>query len=186
MKRLCTTVAILALSGGLALAQGGGGGGGGSGGSAGSAGGAAGASSGGGAAATGATGSQRGVAAAAERRRLLGRSGIAGEWPEQHRRPGARAFRPRSHPTISTVGRAPGVNPANPQDASRRGNPSDRSLPGARNPQDMKAFDNGMPQIINAGGEAANPIRVPDRPSGRFVRLWRGSPGRVRTYRPDG
>jgi hypothetical protein len=47
-----------------------------------------------------------------------------------------------------TVGRAPGVNPANPQDASRRANPSDRSLPGARNPQDMKAFDNGTPQII--------------------------------------
>jgi hypothetical protein len=47
-----------------------------------------------------------------------------------------------------TVGRAPGVNPANPQDASRRGNPSDRTLPGARNPQDMKAFDNGTPQII--------------------------------------
>ena len=37
---------------------------------------------------------------------------------------------------------------ANPQDASRRGNPSDRSLTGARNPQDMKAFDNGTPQII--------------------------------------
>ena len=47
-----------------------------------------------------------------------------------------------------TVGRAPGVNPGNPQDASRRGNPSDRTLPGAQNPQDMKAFDNGMPQII--------------------------------------
>jgi hypothetical protein len=47
-----------------------------------------------------------------------------------------------------TVGRAPGVNPANPQDASRRGNPSDRSLTGARNPQDMKAFDTGTPQII--------------------------------------
>jgi hypothetical protein len=47
-----------------------------------------------------------------------------------------------------TVGRAPGVNPANPQDASRRGNPADMTLPGAENPQDMKAFDNGVPQII--------------------------------------
>jgi hypothetical protein len=47
-----------------------------------------------------------------------------------------------------TVGRAPGVNPANPQDASRRSNPSDRTLRGAQNPQDMKAFDNGTPQII--------------------------------------
>jgi len=51
-----------------------------------------------------------------------------------------------------TVGRAPGVNPANPQDASRRANPSDRSLTGARNPQDMKAFDNGVPQIIKPEG----------------------------------
>jgi hypothetical protein len=48
----------------------------------------------------------------------------------------------------ATVGRGPGVNPGNPQDATRRGNPSDRSLTGARNPQDMKAFDNGVPQII--------------------------------------
>ena len=47
MKRLCATVAILALSGGLALAQGGGGGGSG-GGAGGGAGGSAGASSGGG------------------------------------------------------------------------------------------------------------------------------------------
>jgi hypothetical protein len=51
-----------------------------------------------------------------------------------------------------TVGRAPGVNPGNPQDASRRGNPSDRSLRGAQNPQDMKAFDNGTPQIIKPEG----------------------------------
>jgi hypothetical protein len=51
---------------------------------------------------------------------------------------------------LITVGRAPGVNPANPQHATRRGNPSDPTLPGARNPQDMiKAFiDQGTPQII--------------------------------------
>ena len=39
-------------------------------------------------------------------------------------------------------------SPANPQDASRRGNPSDRTLSGASNPQDMRAFEHGTPQII--------------------------------------
>ena len=52
----------------------------------------------------------------------------------------------------STVGRAPGVNPANPQDAiaSRQPLRPDRST-GARNPQDMKGFDDdatGVPQIM--------------------------------------
>ena len=46
----------------------------------------------------------------------------------------------------STVGRAPGVNPSNPQDATRRGNPSDRTLRGAQNPQDMTT-DPGAPKI---------------------------------------
>jgi hypothetical protein len=48
----------------------------------------------------------------------------------------------------ATVGRAPGVNPANPQDATRRSNPSDRTLPGASNPQDMKVDSTGTPVII--------------------------------------
>jgi hypothetical protein len=38
------------------------------------------------------------------------------------------------------------VNPANPQDMTRRGNPQDMTLPGARNPQDMR--DTGTPVII--------------------------------------
>jgi hypothetical protein len=48
----------------------------------------------------------------------------------------------------ATVGRAPGVNPANPQDALGRSNPSDRTSRGAMNPQDMKPLNNGVPQII--------------------------------------
>jgi hypothetical protein len=49
----------------------------------------------------------------------------------------------------STVGRAPGVNPSNPQDATGRSNPSDRTLSGASNPQDMKGFQGtGVPQIM--------------------------------------
>ena len=36
----------------------------------------------------------------------------------------------------------------NPQDATHRGNPSDRNLTGARNPQDMR--DTGVPQIMKA------------------------------------
>ena len=43
----------------------------------------------------------------------------------------------------ATTGRAPGVNPANPQDMTRRSNPQDMTLPGARNPQDMR--DPGTP-----------------------------------------
>jgi hypothetical protein len=38
------------------------------------------------------------------------------------------------------------VNPANPQDMTRRNNPQDMTLPGARNPQDMR--DTGTPTII--------------------------------------
>ena len=150
MKRLCTTVAILALSTGFALAQSGG-----SGGSSGSGGGASGSSSSGNAAAqssspsptTGATGSN---AAAQQQQSGAGSSatpGTAVNGPNNTGGPvpGLSTTQPSDN---LTVGRAPGVNPANPQDASRRGNPSDRSLMGARNPQDMKAFDNGTPQII--------------------------------------
>ena len=150
MKRLCATAAILALSGGFALAQGGGGG------SAGSGGGAAGSSSSGNAAAqraapsptTGATGSN----ATAQQQQQSGAgssatpgSTINGPNNTGGPAPGLSTGQPSDN---LTVGRAPGVNPANPQDASRRGNPSDRTLPGARNPQDMKAFDTGTPQII--------------------------------------
>jgi hypothetical protein len=149
MKRLSTTVAILALSTGFALAQSSGGG------SSGSGGGASGSSSSGNAAAqssspsptTGATGSN---AAAQQQPSGAGSSatpGTAVNGPNNTGGPvpGLSTTQPSDN---LTVGRAPGVNPANPQDASRRGNPSDRSLTGARNPQDMKAFDTGTPQII--------------------------------------
>jgi hypothetical protein len=144
MKRLCTTVAILALSGGLAFAQSGGS----SGGSAGSGGGAAGSSSSGNAAATGATGSNAAAQSGAGSSAIPG-SQVNGPNNTGGPVPGLSTTQPSDD---LTVGRAPGVNPANPQDASRRANPSDRSLTGARNPQDMKAFDNGVPQIIKPEG----------------------------------
>jgi hypothetical protein len=140
MKRLGATVAILALSGGLTLAQSGGGS------SGGSSGGASGSSGGAGAASTGTTGSN----AASQQPSGAGSSATPGSQVNGPNNtggpaPGLSTAQPSDN---LTVGRAPGVNPANPQDASRRANPSDRTLSGARNPQDMKAFDNGVPQII--------------------------------------
>ena len=150
MKRLCTTVAILTLSSSLALAQGGG--------SSSSGGGAAGSSSSGNAAAQSAAPSPSagttGSNAAAQQQSGAGTSatpGAAVNGPNNSGGPVPGLATPSAAPDL-TVGRAPGVNPANPQDASRRGNPSDRTSPGARNPQDMKAFDNGVPQIIKPEG----------------------------------
>ena len=143
MRRRGATVAILVLSSGLALAQGGGSGGGSSGGSAGGA-----AGGGAGAASTGSTGSN--AASQSAQPSGAGSSATPGSQINGPNNaggpvPGLSTTQPSD---TATVGRAPGVNPANPQDASRRGNPSDRTLPGARNPQDMKGFDNGTPQII--------------------------------------
>ena len=136
MKRLCATVAILALSGGLALAQSGGGGGvGGS-----SGGGSTGAGNTGGTSSGTATGTPSGTGSS-------NAPGSATRGPNNTGGPVPGLSTPSASDDL-TVGRAPGVNPANPQDASRRANPSDRTLPGARNPQDMKAFDHGVPQII--------------------------------------
>ena len=149
MKRLCTTVAILTLSSSLALAQGGVGSSGGSSGA-----GASGSSSSGNAAAQSAAPSPSagttGSNAAAQQQSGAGTSATPGasvNGPNNSGGPVPGLAAPSAAPDL-TVGRGPGVNPANPQDASRRGNPSDRTLPGARNPQDMKAFDNGVPQII--------------------------------------
>jgi hypothetical protein len=143
MKRLCTTVAILALSTGVALAQGGG-----SGGSGGGAGGSAGGSAAGASGATAASPStgntSGGIQSGAGSSRVPG-SSVNGPNNTGGPVPGLSTTQPSDD---LTVGRAPGVNPGNPQDGSRRGNPSDRSLPGAANPQDMKSFDNGVPQII--------------------------------------
>jgi hypothetical protein len=110
MQRLGTTLAILVVSGGVAVAQSSGGA---------SAGGTAGSTSG-----TAATPSQTGTGSAT---------------------PGVSTPSPADS---TTVGRAPGVNPANPQDASRRSNPSDRTLPAARNPQDLKMDGTGTPVIV--------------------------------------
>ena len=41
-------------------------------------------------------------------------------------------------PSATTVGQAPGVNPANPQDQIGRANAQDRNSPNASNPQDMR------------------------------------------------
>jgi len=138
MKRLTAIVTILALSTTLGFAQSGGGS---SGGSAGSSGGSAGGSAAG--SSTGTTssiGTQSGAGTSATPGSITnGPNNAGGPVP---------GLSTPSASDITTSGRGPGVNPANPQDASRRGNPSDRSLTGARNPQDMKAFDNGTPQII--------------------------------------
>jgi hypothetical protein len=145
MKRLAAIATILALSTTLLFAHGGGGSGGGS--SGGSAGSSGGGSSGGSAAgnSTGTTssmgtGSQSGAGTSAT-------PGAITNGPNNAGGPVPSLSTPSPSDT-TTSGRDPGVNPANPQDASRRGNPWDRSLTGARNPQDMKAFDNGTPQII--------------------------------------
>jgi hypothetical protein len=147
MKRLCATVAILALSGGLAFAQGGSSGGGAGGGASGGAGGSSG--GGAGAASSGSTGSN--AASQSAQPSGAGSSAVPGSQVNGPNNaggpvPGLSTVQPSDS---ATAGRAPGVNPANPQDASRRGNPSDRSTSGAGNPQDMKAFDQGP---NNAGG----------------------------------
>lgn len=149
MKRLCTTVAILTLSAGLAMAQGGGGGSGGGGGGGSASGGGTGGSgagaSGGSTSSSPSAGSRTGIQSGAGSSGVPG-SSINGPNNAGGPVPGLSTTQPSDS---STVGRAPGVNPANPQDASRRGNPSDRTLPGAKNPQDMKAFETGTPQIIS-------------------------------------
>jgi len=72
---------------------------------------------------------------------------MSGNRAVAYKEPGVVEIIDTDYPTFELKD-GPGVNPANPQDASRRGNPSDRTLPGAKNPQDMKAFDTGVPQII--------------------------------------
>lgn len=46
---------------------------------------------------------------------------------------------------LGTTGRAPGVNPANRQDMTGRGNPQDLTKPNASNPQNSRAPN--VPQI---------------------------------------
>jgi hypothetical protein len=96
MKRIGATLAALALTGGIALAQ----------------------TSG-----TG-TGSMGGAST----------GGAASPGPN-----------PPAPSDIGTTGRAPGTNPANSQDVSRRGNLQDTTLPRGINPQNMKGL--GVPQI---------------------------------------
>ena len=139
MEQLRASVAILVLSGGLVFAEGGAGGG-----SGGSSGGTSGGTSSTGSASTATTGTNAASQSGAGSSALPG-SQVNGPNNTGGPAPGLSTTQPSDN---LTVGRAPGVNPANPQDASRRTNPSDRTLPGARNPQDMKAFDTGTPQII--------------------------------------
>jgi len=141
MKRLTAIATILVLSTTLVSAQSGGGSGGGSsGGSAGSSAGGSAAGSSAGTMSSMGTGSQSGAGTSATPGAITnGPNNTGGPVP---------GLSTPSASDNTTSGRGPGVNPANPQDASRRGNPSDRSLTGARNPQDMKAFDSGTPQIV--------------------------------------
>ena len=138
MTRTLTTLAILLLSGAVALAQGGGGGGG-SGGSAGGSGGAASGGASSGSSPSGTSGTQSGPGNSTTPGATTGPNNTGGPVP---------GLSTPSATDRSTTGRAPGVNPANPQDARQRSNPSDRTLPGAQNPQDMKPHDSGTPQII--------------------------------------
>jgi hypothetical protein len=48
---------------------------------------------------------------------------------------------------MGTTGRAPGTNPANSQDVTRRGNPQDLTQPRGMNPQDAKPPSSSVPQI---------------------------------------
>jgi hypothetical protein len=139
MKRTCSALAIVLLSSAVALAQGGGGGG-----SGGSSGGSAG-GSGGGAASSGSTSS--GTTSTQSGTGNSTTPGGVTTGPNNTGGPVPGLSTPSASDS-ATTGRAPGVNPANPQDARRRGNPSDRTLPGAQNPQDMRGFDSGTPQII--------------------------------------
>ena len=120
MKRLYASVAILALSGGLALAQS--------------------ATPSAGTTGSNATAQQSGAGTPAT-------PGAAVSNPNSTGTPAPGLATPSTTNDL-TVGRGPGVNPGNAQDATRRGNPSDRTLRGSSNPQDMKAFDEGIPQII--------------------------------------
>ena len=122
---LSTTAAALVLSGGLALAQSSGGS-------------SAGAGSASGGAAVGSS-TASGIPGASPR----GPANPGPNNPNATATPGAITPAPSDS---ATTGRAPGVNPANPQDLTRRGNPQDMTLPGARNPQDMR--DTNTPIIM--------------------------------------
>ena len=127
MLRLCAILSLVIISATVASAQSSGGGG------------ASGGASGSGGATTGATGTG-------------GANSTSPSGAATSNTPGGPNMTPGiSTPSLSddtTVGRAPGINPSNPQDATRRGNSSDRSLPGARNPQDLKRDGTGTPVII--------------------------------------
>lgn len=127
MQRLDMILAVLVVSGGIALAQSSGGGGGGT--------------------AGGTTSGTTGTNAASPSGAGSVTSGAQLNGPKNAGSPVPGVSTPSPADQV-TVGRAPGVNPANPQDASRRGNPSDRTLPAARNPQDLKMDSTGTPVII--------------------------------------
>jgi len=56
-------------------------------------------------------------------------------------------------PSDGTVGRAPGINPSNPQDLNNRSNPQDLTRPRGSNPQDL--LPGAAPGVPN--------IAVPER-----------------------
>jgi hypothetical protein len=124
MKLIAAVISVLALSGTLALAQGGG-----------SSGGAGGGGSAG--------GGSPGAAGTAPSGAPQSSGGITG--------PSISAPNGLTTPSPSdpaTTGRGPGVNPSNPQDQTQRGNPQDLSRPGGRNPQDLNQVAPGVPNII--------------------------------------
>jgi hypothetical protein len=136
MTKTISVLAMLLLSATAVVAQGSGGGGGGGGGGGAGGGAASSGSSSGGSASSGSSTSGSTTAS----------PGTAGSVNQSGANNVGSAIPGISSPSATdntTTGRAPGVNPANSQDTSRRSNPSDRTLPAARNPQDMKPFENG-------------------------------------------
>jgi hypothetical protein len=86
-------------------------------------------------------------------------------------------------------GYPPGVNPSNPNDMTHRGNPSDMTLPGAANPQDLVRSPS-RPQVVSPGLPRAIPgvppvssalahthIDQPAKPPKKFVRRRHHLPG---------
>jgi len=81
-------------------------------------------------------------------------------------------------------GYAPGVNPSNPQDMTRRGNPQDMTLPGANNPQNLvrtpaplQTVSPGLPHDFGAAPPLSSSLgqTYTVNPPKKFVRRKHGA-----------
>jgi hypothetical protein len=121
MKHVCATATVLLMLGGMSLPQG-----------------SAGGSSGGGTSGTGSSSpASPGIS--------VSPGNNAATVPPGTTLPGGSPAPSDS----STVGRGPGINPANPQDMLNRSNPQDLNRPRGRNPSDAgSGTTGGTPQIM--------------------------------------